>query len=157
MQTKKEILIKIAELQALADTLPETVWESDLATDPLKKAYIPLHDGGVQFEFPDSEEILRGCAYKSRSAAELDDEYEKLVRRMKTFIIEAWNEFGSIPDWSDYSVEKYCLISEYEGVSGGVYSVDYKFIHLPTTDDREYFRQQFTDFEIKLVLTMGVW
>ena len=157
MQTKKEVLIKIAELQALADTLPETVWESDLATDPLKKAYIPLHDGGVQFEFPDSEEILRGCAYKSRSAAELDDEYEKLVRRMKIFMMDAWNDFGAIPNWSDYSAEKYCLIFEYGGVTGGVYSVDYKFIHLPTTDDREKFRDKFTDEQIKLVLTMGVW
>ena len=156
-ETKKEILIKIAELQALAVTLPEKVWESDLATDPSKKAYINLHDGGVEFEFPDCEEILRGCAYKSERVAKLDDEYEKLVRQMKTFIMDAWNKFGVIPDWSDRTIDKYCLILEEGLVAGDVCTISYNFIHLPTQVDRREFRSKFTDFEIKLVLTMGVW
>ena len=158
MQTKKEILSKIAELQALADTLPEVkIWESDIATDPLKKAYIGYQDGSVGFEIPENESLLRGCAYKSRRVAELDDGYEKLVRQMKTFMMDAWNDFGVIPDWSDYSIEKYCLIFEEGEVAGAMARVIYNFIHLPTKFDREMFRQKFTDFEIKLVLTMGVW
>jgi hypothetical protein len=157
MQTKKEILIKIAELQALADTLPEVTWESELATDPSKKAYIGYQDGRVGFEIPENESLLRGCAYKTVRAAELDDEYEKLVRRMKIFMMDAWNEFGVIPDWSDSTIDKYCLILEEGQVAGCNYRLIYNFIHLPTEVDRGEFRSKFTDFEIRLVLTMGVW
>jgi len=158
MQTKKEILSKIAELQALADTLPEVkIWESDIATDPLKKAYIGYQDGSVGFEIPENESLLRGCAYKSRRAAELDDGYEKLVRQMKTFMMDAWNDFGVIPDWSSYGEIKFCLVIEEGQVAGCNRSLTYNFIHLPTNVDREEFRRKFTDEQIKLVLTMGVW
>lgn len=83
-------------------------------------------------------------------------EHLNLVERAKQFMVNAWNNYGELPDWENEHQHKYCLCLLANSVSTEMLTKIFQFLHFPTEESRREFRSKFTDEDIKLII-LGVW
>lgn len=161
MTTKKELLQKIAELQAQADAMPdEFKIETVRAYEPLEKGqrYCFVYaEGDVDRptwdnDLSDRSLLNTGQVFLSTYAAEREAKRRQLWHKCRKAMRDAWEAFGEMPDWTEDSQVKYCAYIAGYRAEYAIYRTEYKRIHFPTRDSLDAWRSTVTDYDIKIML-----
>ena len=162
MTTKKELLQKIAELQAKIDEMPDEFRiETVRAYEPLEigQRYCVAYPAG-DFVRPvwnndsaDMGQLNAGQVFLSKEAAEREAKRKHLWHQCRKAMKEAWEAFGEAPDWRNFNEQdKHGLfINAYE-VKKELCWVGYAPIHFPTEESLCSWRSTVTDDDILLML-----
>ena len=161
MTTKKELLQKIAELQAKVDEMPDEFRiETVRAYEPLAlgKEYWPVCVDGAIFspqwddDAFDRARLLSGQAFLTEEAAEREAKRKHLWHQCRKAMREAWEAFGEAPDWMNDGQVKYCAYIEANQPEYAIYRTEYKSIHFPTQESLNAWRSTVTDDDLLLML-----
>ena len=161
MTTKKELLQKIAELQAKVDEMPD---EFKIKT---VRAYGALSDNGMYY-VPDAEgevtlsvwdndkvdtsRLENGQVFLTRGAAQREAKRRQLWHKCRKAMRDAWQEVGEIPDWRNDVKAKYVIYLTGGDVIQDICYKNYKRIHFPTRESRASWYSTVTPEDIRLML-----
>ena len=161
MTTKKELLAKIAELQAKVDEMPDEFRiETVRAYEPLalRKEYWLVGVDGATFSAQweddafDRARLLSGQAFLTEEAAEREAKRKHLWHQCRKAMKEAWEAFGEMPDWTNNVQPKHCVYIDEGEVDRIELVAAYERIHFPTEESLNAWRSTVTDDDIKLML-----
>ena len=162
MTTKKELLQKIAELQAQVNAMPGD-FEIDTVRAyerlPSREIYYAVDAEGDATSSAWDDDTIDKCrlnngqVFLTEEAAERESKRRQLWHQCRKAMKEAWEAFGEMPDWRHFNEQdKHVLfISAYE-VKKELWWGGYAPIHFPTEESLNAWRSTVTDDDILLML-----